>query len=80
MKFTEWLIIQEANIHFAGYFNDETIMVYIDGKRYTYLVDLLWHDKIKRIAKYRPGKALQFVKENGKQIDPPPKNNEELNI
>ena len=59
MDFRLWL---EADIKFGGFFKDGTVIVYIDGKRYVYNTDALYHKQIKDIAKYRPGKALNLIK------------------
>lgn len=60
MDFKLWL--EQTSIKFAGYFNDGTVIVYIDGKRYVYTIDPIHHKKIKDLAKYRPGAALNLVK------------------
>jgi hypothetical protein len=73
-RFKNW---HENPIQFVMWSRDGRIVVAINGKRYTYATDALYHDELKKLAKYKPGAALAKLKEWVKrgwaqQIDPPP--------
>ena len=62
------MIIEETKINFAGFWKDGTIIVYIDGKKYVYVTDAIYHDKWKKMANFAPFKVLNQIKaqvENG---------------
>ena len=65
MQFKEWLLV-ESDIRFAGWIKDGRIIVNIQGKRYVYLTDAMYHDKWKRMAPYSPWKVLNQIK---KQVE-----------
>lgn len=62
MKFSEYLEANDNNIQFAGFLKDGRIIVYIDGKRYVYVTDTLYHDKWRRMYPYAPWKVLNQIK------------------
>jgi hypothetical protein len=64
MSFKEFLSESETktDIKLVALWDDGTVIFAIDGKRYNYLVDTIYKQKIKNLAKYAPGKALNFVK------------------
>lgn len=64
-------------IQFVAWYKDGTIVVAINGKRYMYATDTLYHRELKKVAKYKPGKALNMLKDWvakgwAQQISPPP--------
>jgi len=44
------------------------ISVFINGKEYEYFIDAVFIPKILNISKFRPGKALNLLKQKGKII------------
>jgi hypothetical protein len=60
MKFREWL--NENNIHFASWIKDGTVVVYIDNKRYSYQIDAIHHDRLRKLARFKPFTALNHIK------------------
>ena len=63
---------------FTGWSSDGRITVYIRGKRYIYTTDALYHDQIREMARFKPWKALNLIKQmikdgNAWQLDPSPK-------
>lgn len=62
MHFTLWMEERKTIIQFAGFFSDGTVVVYIDGKKYTYITDSFYHSRWKKMARYRPGAALNEIK------------------
>jgi len=53
MKFAQWLESQNStNIVFGSFFKDGTVTVYIDGARYVYITDAVYHDRWDRTLKY----------------------------
>ena len=70
MGFRQWY---ESTIQFTGWCRDGRVFLAIDGKKYTYAVDAIHHDKLRALARYRPGKALNdLIKRGAQQIDPLP--------
>lgn len=63
MRFKPWLSEDERNISFASFSNDGKIVVYINGKRYVYLTDAIYHDKWKRMIPFSPWKVLNIIKD-----------------
>jgi hypothetical protein len=59
--FQEWLE-NKSPIIFSGFFGDGRIIVYINGKEYVYHMDSVYHYQIRKIAKYKPGEALNIIK------------------
>jgi hypothetical protein len=67
-----------AVCQFAGFRNDGTVIVYIDGKRYVYITDAVYHEKWQRMLATHPSNAwriLNQIKEkvksgDWKQIEP----------
>ena len=57
MRFSEWLLT-ESEILFSSFSRDGTIVVYIDGKKQTFVIDAIYYDKIKRLSEKNPEKAL----------------------
>lgn len=45
-----------------GYTNDGTVNVLINGIEYVYFIDSIWVGTFLRMAKKRPGEALNFLK------------------
>jgi len=62
MYFKNWIINEESKINFAGFWKDGTIIVYIDGKKYVYVTDAIYHDKWKRMVNFSPFKVLNQIK------------------
>lgn len=53
MKFAQWLKSQNStNIVFGSFFKDGTVTVYIDGAKYVYITDAVYHDRWDRTLKY----------------------------
>ena len=65
MLFRQWL---ENTINFGAFAKDGTVVVYIDGKRYVYITDALFHDKWKRMIPYAPWRVLNQIKKTGELI------------
>lgn len=63
MDFTNWLFEDERNIKFGAFMRDGTVIVYINGKKYTYVTDAIYHDKWKRMIPYSPWRVLNNIKE-----------------
>lgn len=70
MDFRAWLL-NERSIQFTTFMNDGTIVVYIDGKRYEYVTDALYHGRWKKMLRYRPWEVLQQIKKVGQLVEPP---------
>jgi hypothetical protein len=71
MNFRNWLLSESASIRFAVWSKDGTIVAYIDGKQYKYIIDTIHHDRLKKLARFKPWSALNQIKElvkNGKGI------------
>lgn len=73
MEFKEWLI--QEGIAFTGWFSDGTINVNINGKKYVYEVEKMFHAELKKLAKYKPFTALNKIKDlikagRAKQVSP----------
>jgi hypothetical protein len=62
MTFTEWLIVEKRVDMRVNFFNDGTVIFYIDGKRYVYMTDPVFHDQWQKLARYKPGKVLNQIK------------------
>ena len=60
MDFKNWFI--NETIQFSTWLKDGTIMVYIDGKKYVYITDPIYHSQIKKLAKFKPFSALNLIK------------------
>jgi len=59
MKFAQWLEAQNNNrIMFGSFSKDGTVTVYIDGTRYVYITDAVyhgpWYDKLEYIRRKKP--------------------------
>lgn len=54
-------------IKFAGFMNDGTVIVYINGKRYVYITDAVYHDKWKQMVKHAPFRVLNLIKDQVKK-------------
>lgn len=53
MKFAQWLESQNnTNIVFGSFFKDGTVTVYIDGARYVYITDAVYHRKWNETLQY----------------------------
>lgn len=77
MNFRDWLLNEGQNINFSGWSKDGTITVYIDSTRYVFVTDAASHDRLNKLAKYKPWTALNeikiMIKNNlAKQIEPRP--------
>jgi len=59
MEFKQFL----DSIVFTSFWSDETIIVVINGKSYTYHIPAYYHPEIRHLAKYTPGKALNYIKQ-----------------
>lgn len=46
------LFLENPDIRFASFSKDGTIVVYINGKKYEYLTDSLYHDKWKKMIMF----------------------------
>lgn len=69
MEFLNWLTEQESKILFASFWNDGTVIVYINNKKYVYVTDAIYHNKWKKMASKAPFKVLNQIKnqiKNGK--------------
>lgn len=74
MNFKNWLESFQ-NIKFTEFWNDGTIVVYINNIRYVYLTDAVFHKNWEKIAQYKPFDVLNNIKnqiKNGqaRQIEP----------
>jgi len=72
-NFIQWLEAQH-NIRVVGYDKSGRISFSVNGKRYTYIMDAayFYNGFFPNWMKYKPGKALNFAKQHGELIDPPP--------
>jgi hypothetical protein len=63
-KFSEWLENKEnkPNIAYGGFFKDGRVIVYVDGKRYEYITDAVYHERWKRRILREPFKVLNEIK------------------
>ena len=69
-------ITENRNIRFASFSSYGDVVVYINGKRYEYVTDAVYHNKWKKLIKYRPWDVLNDIKlqvKNGHatQVQPP---------
>lgn len=76
MKFSEFLETTN-DIKFGSFWKDGTVAVHINGKRYVYTTDAVYHPAWQRMARYKPGTVLSQIKDMVKrglaqQIDPVP--------
>jgi len=64
MKFREWLNEnkEKPKIMFGGFFKDGRVIVYIDGKRYEYVTDAVYHEKWKTMINKNPLEVLNQIK------------------
>jgi len=62
MEFLNWLTEQESKILFASFWNDGTIIVYINNKKYVYVTDAIYHNNWKKLASKAPFKVLNQIK------------------
>jgi hypothetical protein len=58
MKFSDYLL-NESNILFSSFWKDGTIIVLVDGERQTFIIDSMYHNKIKKLSEKEPEKALE---------------------
>ena len=63
MNFFEWIISEESKISIALFANDGRIVVYVDGKRHTYVTDAMYHKKWKKQANNDPFMVLKQIKQ-----------------
>jgi hypothetical protein len=63
-KFSEWLENKEnkPNIAYGGFFKDGRVIVYVDGKRYEYITDAVYHERWKRRILREPLEVLDEIK------------------
>ena len=61
MEFRQWLMT-EGDIHVTAFSSDGTVVINIRGKRYVYLTDSMYHDRWRRMARFRPGSVLNEIK------------------
>tara|TARA_B100000941_G_C28459040_1_gene529626 strand:+ start:33 stop:368 length:336 start_codon:yes stop_codon:yes gene_type:complete len=64
-NFYQWLETQ-SNISFGRFSDDGTISVYINGSKYIYLTDPIYHKKWVNLARYAPFRVLNMIK---KQVE-----------
>lgn len=69
MGFKSWLSESEGNIRFGAFMKDGTVVVYINGTRYVYNTDAVYHDKWKRMIPYSPWRVLNQIKKSGQLVD-----------
>lgn len=68
LSFEMWLEEKRPfNVLFAVWGGDGTVVVYINGKRYKYLTDPIYHDRWRRMEKYAPGRVLNEIKKQVKE-------------
>ena len=62
MKFSKWLENKEnkPTIAYGGFFG--RVIVYVDGKRYEYITDAVYHERWKRMIIRAPFKVLNEIK------------------
>lgn len=75
MNFSEWLCENNQKIHYGGFWSDGTVIVYINGARYVYITDAVYHNKWRKMIRYQPFRVLNDIKnqvKNGQaqQIEP----------
>lgn len=70
MGFKRWLLETEDNIRFGMFAKDSTVVVYINGVRYVYITDAIYHDKWKRMIPYSPWRVLNAIKKSGQLVEP----------
>ena len=64
-KFKKWLAENKENkptIAYGGFFKDGRVIVYVDGKRYEYVTDAVYHEKWKRMIARSPWRVLNEIK------------------
>jgi len=76
-NFLQWLEAR-APVQFGSFWKDGRITVWISGKRYVYVTDAINHPRIERMARYAPGRALNYIKKMmadgaAYQLEPPVK-------
>lgn len=80
-NFIQWL---ETRDEIKVIYHDKSgkITFSVNGKRYSYIMDAgyFYNGFFKNWMKYKPGKALNFAKQNGKLIEPQskPENEQEV--
>ena len=70
-NFIQWL--EERNeIRVVAHDKSGKITFSVNGKRYTYIMDAgyFYNGFFSNWMKYKPGKALNFAKQNGKLLEP----------
>jgi hypothetical protein len=60
-------IVENKRIQFASFNSYGDITVYIDGKKYMYNTDAVYHNKWKKKARYRPFDVLNDIKDQVKR-------------
>jgi hypothetical protein len=78
MNFKEWFITEDKHVVFTTFAKDGTVIAVINGKRYEYMTDALYHNKWKRMIPYSPWRVLNIIKKLGTlvAIDGKPINHE----
>lgn len=64
LSFKNWFENEEKKptINYGGFFKDGRVIVYIDGKRYEYVTDAIYHEKWKKMINRSPFKVLNMIK------------------
>jgi len=70
-------ITENRSIQFTSFSSYGDVVVYINGKKYEYITDAVYHDRWRKLARYRPWNVLNDIKlqvKNGHatQVQPPP--------
>lgn len=60
MEFRNWFT--ENQMGFGLFSNDGTVIAYVNGQRYVYQTDPVYHEKWKRMARFRPFSVLNDIK------------------
>lgn len=62
MDFKEWLT--ENQMGFGLFANDGTVVAYVNGQRYVYHTDPVYHEKWKQLARFKPFSVLNDIKKH----------------
>lgn len=62
MRFAEFLENQNT-IQFGGFSRDGTVIVYINGQRYVFVTDAVYHDKWRKMIRFKPWAVLNDIKD-----------------
>lgn len=68
-NFVKWLE-HKKEINFGMWSKDGTVVVYIDGQKYEYITDPMYHERWQTMARYAPWKVLNDIKQQSQKMQP----------